>query len=114
MHFIFRGSWSFCTFLMFGLILCLYSARLTAQNKPVSVEIEKKDATFLKGTLQGIVHDSVSLIDENNQKLKISLKDIRNIEYLDSLGITERRFEAPNMRYLLTSTAIPLHKNEIA
>jgi hypothetical protein len=111
-----KGFISPCALLLFGLLLCFCGPRSTAQqNKPVPVEIEKKDATVLKGKLLGIARDSVRLIDENGQEWKISLKDIRNIEYQDSVRTKKRWFEAPNtQRYLLSSTAMPLRKNEIA
>ena len=83
-------------------------------SKPVTVEIEKKDATMLKGRLLGIARDSVRIIDDNNQEWKIALKEIRNIEYIDTLRKRERWFDSPNtMRYLLTSTALPLRKKEV-
>lgn len=104
--------------LVYSLILLLsvnFSFGQDTPAKPVKVEIEKKDATVLKGKLLGVARDSVKLIDENNQELKISLRDIRHIEYVDSLRKRGRWFDSPNtMRYLLASTAMPLKKNDIA
>jgi hypothetical protein len=87
---------------------------LAQQNKPVPVEIEKKDATVVKGKLLGIARDSVRIVDEYNQELRISLRDIRNIDYIDSMRVNKRWNEAPNtLRYFLAPTAIPLRKKEI-
>lgn len=84
-------------------------------RKLVKVEIEKKDATVVKGKLLGIAKDSVNLVDEFNREWKIPLRDIRNIEYVDSLRRRGRWFDSPNtMRYFLASTALPLRKKEIA
>lgn len=82
--------------------------------KPVPVEIQKKDATRLTGKLMGTERDSVRFKDLNNNEFRIALKDIRNIEYIDSLKKNKNWFEAPNsIRYLLSPSAIPLAKNEI-
>lgn len=87
---------------------------IAQQNKPVPVEIEKKDATVVKGKLLGIARDSVRVVNEYNQELRISLKDIRNIDYIDSLRVNKQWNEAPNtLRYLLAATAIPLRKKEL-
>jgi hypothetical protein len=97
---------------LFSITIC-YGQDTT--RKPVKVEIEKKDATVVKGKLMGIAKDSVKLVDEFNRELKIPLKDIRNIEYIDSLRRRGRWFDSPNtMRYFLASTALPLKKKEIA
>jgi hypothetical protein len=69
---------------------------------------------MLKGKLLGIARDTVRLIDANNQEWKIAMKDIRNIEYVDSLRVRNKWFEAPNTsRYLFTATGFPLKKKEM-
>src|SRR5687768_6098776 len=72
-----------CTFIF--LFFINFCSGQDTPVKPVKVEIQKKDATVLKGKLLGVARDTVKLIDENNQEWKISFKDIRHIEYVDSL-----------------------------
>jgi hypothetical protein len=80
----------------------------------VTVEVERKNDTMLKGKLLGIAKDTVRLIDADNQEWRIAMKDIRNIEYIDSLRVRNKWFDSPNTsRYLFTATGLPLKKKEI-
>jgi hypothetical protein len=91
--------------------------QLRAQDMPpqkMSVEIEKKDATILKGKILSIRKDTAVFQDYDGQIQHIAMKEIRNIEYVDTLRSHSRWFESPNtMRYLLTATAFPLKKNQV-
>jgi hypothetical protein len=92
--------------------------QLEAQDQPrqkINVEIEKKDDTVLKGKILSIRKDTAVFQDYNGQIQRIAMKEIRNIEYVDTLrGRSHRWFESPNtMRYLLTATAFPLKKNQV-
>lgn len=82
--------------------------------KRVMVEIQKKDATTLKGKLLGIARDTVRFLDADNRERRIAMKDIRNIEYVDSLSVRSQWFDSPNTtRYLLTNSGVPLRKKDI-
>jgi hypothetical protein len=102
-----------------GAILLFLSLPMRGQDqhnpKPIPVEIEKKDATRLSGKLLGIDRDTVSLRTDDQQEIRISMRDIRHIDYIDSLRTKPRWPEAPNTtRYLLAPTAWPLKKGEMA
>lgn len=104
----------------FILLLLLFLVSLSSQGqeetKPraVPVEIRKKDATQLSGMLMGIEKDSILFRDHANRDYRIALKEIRNIDYVDSLKRRTRWHESPNtIRYLLSPTAFALDKNEL-
>jgi hypothetical protein len=106
------------TFSLYASLLFLYLP-LWAQDQrnpqPISVEVEKKDATRLTGKLLGIDRDTVSLRSNSHEVIRISMKDIRHIHYIDSLRTRAQWAEAPNItRYFLAPTAWSLKKGEIA
>lgn len=101
---------------LFLATLVLFHNLMAQEPAPrrVTVEVERKDATTLKGKLLGIAKDTVKLIDAGNREWKIAMKDIRNIEYIDSLRVRNTWFDSPNStRYLFTATGLPLRKKEI-
>jgi hypothetical protein len=82
--------------------------------KPVTVQIEKTDRTILKGKLLGVEKDSALFRDINNQEYRISMKEIRNIDYVDTLRRSNKWYGSPNtIRYFLTPTGHTLKKKEI-
>src|SRR5687768_10824363 len=84
------------------------------QSKPASVEIFKKDGEVLKGKILGIKKDTVDFKGADGNLQRIPMKIIRNIDYIDSTRVGRNWFEHPNkLRYLFTSTAIPLEKYSV-
>src|SRR5690242_14042347 len=100
-----------------ALLAILFSQISFAQenpSRPAPVEIFKKDGEVLKGKILGIKKDTLEFRDADGSIQRIAMKDVRNIDYVDSTRIGKDWFEHTNkFRYLFTTSAIPLRKNEI-
>src|SRR5262245_62063271 len=98
---------------MLGLLFWSAPQRCFAQqNKTVPVEIEIKDGSVVKGKVLRTARDTLWVVDDYSREWKISFKDIRKLDYVDSTRVSKRWPEPPNsLRYLLGSTAIPLRRN---
>jgi hypothetical protein len=82
--------------------------------KPATVEIHKKDNSVITGKLINVSRDSATFRDNYGHISKIPMRDIRKIDYVDSLSRQSRWASNPNtIRYLLSSTAYTLPKGDI-
>jgi hypothetical protein len=102
------------------LALILFSIGIVANAqdagviKPATVEIHRKDNTIITGKLINISRDSATFRDGYGRVSKIAMRDIRKIDYVDSLSRQFRWESNPNtLRYLLSSTAYTLPKGDL-
>jgi hypothetical protein len=101
--------------IILGLFL-LGSGPVTAQDgpQPVTVEILKKDGEKIKGKVIQIQRDTAEVQEEEGGIHRIPMADIRHIDSRDERSrLGKNWFPHPNtLRYLITSSGIPLKKNE--
>jgi hypothetical protein len=104
----------FVTLSLLAILFSQISLAQENQSKPAPVEIFKKDGEVLKGKILGIKKDTLEFRDADGSIQRIAMKEVRNIDYVDSARIGKDWFEHTNkFRYLFTNPAIPLKKNEI-
>jgi hypothetical protein len=96
-------------------VITVYQVHAQEQPQKINVEIEKTDATILRGKIITIKNDSAVFRADDGRIERIAMRDIRNIDYIDTLRSKKSRwFESPNtLRYLLTTTGFPLKKNQV-